>query len=90
MKIINPWLILGVLGLLVASFGLGYYSGWQGKIDDYEADITEAAKDSRIGNEKVNKGYDITSKEIRKVPAGNCVGPRVGAGVEWLSDNYRK
>lgn len=85
----NPWLIIAAIALVSGSFGLGYYSGWQGKIRDYERDIAEAAQDSRIGNEKVNVGHDIASKEIRKIPAGNCVGPRIGGAAQWLSDNYR-
>ena len=86
----NPWLILGALTLVGASFGAGYYSGWQGKKAQYERLEAEAAQDSRIANEKVDKGYDIASKEIRKIPSGSCVGPRVGGATDWLSNNYRK
>jgi len=86
----NPYLILAAIVLVGASFGAGYYAGWQGKIADYKADKAEIDEGTRIDNEKVDKGHDIASKEIRKIPSGSCVGPRTGGASDWLSNNYRK
>lgn len=87
---INPWIIIIAASALISSYGFGYYMGWQGKIADYEADKASVDEETRVDNERVDKGYDIASKEIRKTPVSSCVGAGSAAAVDWLRHNYRK
>lgn len=86
----NPWVIIVFAVGLLSAYSFGYYSGWQGKTDAYTLAALETGENTRIDSEKVDKGHDIASKEIRKTPSNGCVGTGSAAAVDWLQHNYRK
>lgn len=85
----NPYVIVAILVALGLLLWGAYNKGWDDRETAYELAISKAAKDSRIVNEGIDKGYDIASKEIRKIPSNGCVGTVTGGASDWLRSHYR-
>lgn len=67
--LISPFArIIGVIVLIGALFGFGYYKGYSGekqRFDTYKADIEAQVKAQEVINEATKKQQDIIGKSIR-------------------------
>jgi len=85
----NPYVLLACIVALVALLWGAYEKGQKDCKTAYELAQANAAKDSRIVNEGIDRGYDLASKEIRKIPSNGCIGTVTGGAVDWLRAHYR-
>ena len=86
---INPWLILGFIGLVGASYGLGYYQGGQAKQRSYEAAQAKLAQEARENVVRIENQYEKTLRQIRAKAGGGCVSPVIVDAINGLPDGVR-
>lgn len=67
-KLLNPWMILGVLLAISTAGGVGYMSGGQNMKNEIESDI---AREERIGQIAFANSLSASAQQIAKIRIEN-------------------
>jgi len=60
---INPWQILGVIGLLIGSYFYGHHAGYQERLTEDQIEIARLNDEARAKEQQVNQRFaDLTSQ----------------------------
>ena len=63
---INPWQILGVIGLLIGSYFYGHYAGYQERLTEDQIEIARLNDEARTKEQQVNQKFaDLNSQLVR-------------------------
>lgn len=68
MKMLNPAIIYGAIGAIIASFLLGFGSGWKfehGRFMDFKEEIAVVAAKKEAENISIQKQSDLVTKGIK-------------------------
>jgi len=63
---INPWQILGVIGLLIGSYFYGHHAGYQERLTEDQIEIARLNDEARTKEQQVNQKFaDLNSQLVR-------------------------
>ena len=63
---INPWKILGVIGLLIGSYFYGHHSGYQERVAEDQAEIARLNDEARTKEQQVTTKFADLNKQLAK------------------------
>jgi len=63
---INPWQILGVIGLLIGSYFYGHHSGYQERVTEDQIEIARLNDEARTKEQQVTTKFDELNKQLSK------------------------
>ena len=63
---INPWQILGVIGLLIGSYFYGHHSGYQERVTEDQIEIAKLNDEARTKEQQVTNKFDELNKLLSK------------------------
>ena len=63
---INPWQILGVIGLLIGSYFYGHHSGYQERVTEDQIEIARLNDEARSKEQQVNQRFADLNSQLNK------------------------
>jgi flagellar capping protein FliD len=63
---INPWQILGVIGLLIGSYFYGHHSGYQERVGEDQIEIARLNDEARTKEQQVTTKFNELNKQLSK------------------------